>query len=59
MNKVEITGVNTSRLKTLPESEKTRLLLLARQGDPAAREQLVTRKSPAGAECGAEVRRTQ
>ena len=22
MNKVEITGVNTSRLKTLPESEK-------------------------------------
>ena len=42
MNKVEITGVNTSRLKTLPESEKTRLLLLARQGDPAAREQLVS-----------------
>ena len=39
MNKVEITGVNTSRLKTLPESEKTRLLL---QGDPAAREQLVS-----------------
>ena len=42
MNKVEITGVNTSRLKTLPESEKTRLLLLVRQGDPAAREQLVS-----------------
>lgn len=28
--------------ETLPESEKTRLLLLARQGDPAAREQLVS-----------------
>ena len=41
MNKVEITGVNTSRLKTLPESEKTRLLLLARQGDLQARDQLV------------------
>lgn len=59
MNKVEITGVNTSRLKTLPESEKTRLLLLARQGDPAARGTAGERESPAGAECGAEVRRTQ
>ncbi|MBO5129118.1 MAG: RNA polymerase sporulation sigma factor SigG [Oscillospiraceae bacterium] len=39
--KVEICGVNTSRLKTLPQSEMDRLLRLAREGDEDARQTLV------------------
>ena len=41
LNKVEICGVNTSSLKTISEEEKRRLLVLAREGDEAARERLV------------------
>jgi len=41
INKVEICGVNTSKLKVLPEVEKVRLLKLVKQGDKSAREQLV------------------
>ena len=41
-NKVEICGVNTSKLKTLSEEEKHRLLLLARAGDKVAREELIS-----------------
>lgn len=41
-NKVEICGVNTSKLKVLPEKEKTRLLKLVKQGDNNAREQLIS-----------------
>lgn len=40
-NKVEICGVNTSKLKTLDAEEKRRLLLLARSGDEAARQKLI------------------
>ena len=40
-NKVEISGVNTSRLKTLKESEKIELINRARKGDKLAREQLI------------------
>ncbi len=40
-NKVEISGVNTSRLKTLKESEKIELINRSRQGDKLAREQLI------------------
>lgn len=39
--KVEICGVNTSRLKTLKNDEMTRLLKLSQQGDEAARQQLI------------------
>lgn len=39
--KVEICGVNTAKLKTLKEKEKMELLVLARQGDSAAREKLI------------------
>ncbi len=39
--KVEICGVNTSRLKVLSQQEMTRLLLQVRQGDEQAREQLI------------------
>lgn len=40
-NKVEICGVDTSTLKVLSESEKTRLLKLTKQGDKQAREALI------------------
>ncbi len=40
-NKVEICGVNTSTLKVLSEKEKTALLQRVRQGDTAAREEMV------------------
>ncbi len=39
--KVEICGVNTSKLKVLPEKEKMRLLKLAKEGDQNARDQLI------------------
>ena len=41
MNKVEITGVNTAKLKTLKESEKSELIARAKNGDERAREELV------------------
>ncbi len=40
-NKVEISGVNTSRLQTLNESEKLDLIRKAHNGDKQAREQLI------------------
>ncbi len=41
-NKVEICGVNTTKLKVLPEKEKMRLLKLVKQGDLDARDQLIS-----------------
>lgn len=40
-SKVEICGVNTSKLKTLKEKEKMELLHLVKQGDKIARDKLV------------------
>lgn len=40
-NKVEICGVNTSKLKTLSDKEKKELLILARGGDSEARDKLI------------------
>lgn len=40
-NKVEICGVNTSKLKTLSAQEKTELLRKTKQGDMKAREELI------------------
>lgn len=40
-NKVEISGVNTSKLKLLTEEEKTELLKKSRAGDKTAREELI------------------
>ena len=40
-NKVEICGVDTSKLKTLNEEEKRELLVRARSGDMDARSELV------------------
>lgn len=39
--KVEISGINTARLKTMPEEEKLRLIRLAHAGDKAARDSMV------------------
>ena len=40
-NKVEISGVNTSKLNVLSEEKKTELLKKTRAGDKAAREELI------------------
>ena len=40
-NKVEICGVNTSKLKTLTTEQKNTLLIKAKNGDMAAREELI------------------
>lgn len=40
-NKVEISGVNTAKLKVLKESEKMELLKKVKQGDMKAREELI------------------
>ena len=39
--KVEICGVNTSKLKTLKQEEMSALLKLARAGDREARDKLI------------------
>lgn len=41
-NKVEITSVNTSKLKTLTEKETNELLKRAKEGDTKARDELIT-----------------
>ena len=41
INKVEICGVDTSKLKTLTEERKRELLKLSKEGDKAAREELI------------------
>ena len=41
-NKVEICGINTSKLETLSEEEKRKLLILAKDGDETARNDLIT-----------------
>mgnify|MGYP003308742723 CR=1 FL=1 len=40
-NKVEICGVNTAKLKTLTNKEKEILLKKVKEGDAAAREELI------------------
>jgi RNA polymerase sporulation-specific sigma factor len=40
-NRVEITGVNTSELKTIPNEKMMELIKLAHEGDDAARDELV------------------
>lgn len=40
-NRVEITGVNTSQLKAMPNSESIRLVKLSHEGDMEARDMLV------------------
>ena len=40
-NKVEICGVNTSKLKVLKEDEKRKLLFLSKNGNKEAREELI------------------
>lgn len=40
-SKVEISGINTSKLKTLTQSEKSNLMQRAKTGDKAAREELI------------------
>ena len=45
LGKVEICGVNTSRLQTLSNEEMMRLIELAQKGDQAAKQRLVEGKN--------------
>lgn len=49
-NKVEICGVNTSKLKVLNEKEKIALLKKAQAGDKQAREELINGNFTSGAQ---------
>ena len=40
-NKVEICGINTSKLKVLTDEEKRELLIRSHNGDEAARQELI------------------
>lgn len=42
LNKVEICGVNTAKLKVLKNDETMELLRLSKEGDKAAREKLIS-----------------
>ena len=42
MHKVEITGVDTSKLKTLSNDEQKELLLKIKEGDVLAREKMIS-----------------
>ena len=44
INKVEICGVNTSKLPVLSNEEKKELLIKIKQGDKEAREKFISRK---------------
>ena len=49
--KVEICGVNTSKLPLLSSKEKEELFLKILKGDKDARERYIKGKSAAGAKC--------
>ena len=51
LNKVEICGVNTSRLPLLTNEEKEELFQRIQKGDKEAREQYIKRKFKAGTQC--------
>ena len=44
INKVEITNINTSKLPKLDAAQNKELFLRMKQGDEAAREELINRK---------------
>lgn len=50
-HKVEICGVNTSKLKVLKNEETRALLLRAKEGRPAAREELISGEFTLGPVC--------
>ncbi len=54
-NKVEICGVNTSKLKLLSEERKKELLIKIKQGDIEARNEFVSRKFKISIKCNSKV----
>ena len=53
MNKVELCGVNTSKLPLLREDEKEELFRRIQKGDEKAREEYI--KAATGSECDQEI----
>lgn len=50
LNKVEICGVNTSKLTVLTNEEKTQLFERIKEGDEEARQKYIKRQSASGAQ---------
>lgn len=59
IKKVEICGVNTSKLPVLSNEEKNALFVRIKQGDEKAREEFINRKFEISFECYTEVWRKE
>lgn len=55
IRKVEISGVNTSKLPMLSNEEKNDLLVKIKNGDEIAREKFISRKSKTSIKCDTKV----
>ena len=58
MNRVEISNVNTSKLKVLTNAENKELFLKMHAGDKSAREKIIARKSKVSIKRNSEIWRT-
>ncbi len=58
IKKVEICGVNTSKLPVLSNEEKNELFVLIKQGDNDAREKFINRKFKISIKCYTKIWRT-
>ncbi len=54
-NKVEICGVNTSKLPRYKDKEMQEMLMAIKAGDMAVREEFIKGQPPAGTECHPEI----
>ncbi len=58
IKKVEICGVNTSKLPVLSNEEKNELFVRIKQGDETAREEFINRESKISFKCDTKIWRT-
>lgn len=58
INKVEISNVNTSKLKVLTNAENKELFKQMKDGDEEAREKIISRKFKISIKCNSEIWRT-
>ena len=58
INKVEISNVNTSKLKVLTNAENKELFKRLRAGDESAREEIISRKFKTSIKCNSKIWRT-
>lgn len=58
INKVEISNVNTSKLKVLTNAENKELFKQMKAGDESAREKIISRKFEISIECNSKIWRS-